>query len=506
MGSSTNLNHKSPVSATGRDKLKLAVAYFFGESGTLKERAIRGGVWIVLGKGVDQVASFIRLLVLARLLAPDDFGLMGIAMLALSYLEVFSQTGFHAALVQRRGDIRPYLDTVFTVQVVRGVVLMAVVLLAAPWVAAFFKNSAAALVLQVVGLTLLLNGFINPATVFFQRDLSFRKQFYWNATSGVTGLIVAIVFACWYRNVWALVISSLATSLVRVGLSYIVSHHRPRIVWSWTKIKELSGYGRWVYASNVLVYIALNLDGAVVGRVLNTMTLGFYQVAYRLANMPATEVTHLLSTMTFPMYAEVRENREKLRQIFFGAISIATLVGLPLVIGLLVFAQPGVVLVMSDQWLPMVPLLKVLSVYGLLRMVVATGGALFAGLGRPAYDTQMNIWRVVILVILIYPMTAQWGAVGAAWAAVISMAVTIPYWLKRSAMLLQTSPTNIVVHTGKYMLLAAVGCGLPAWGGALVLPLHHWLGLLTGVIGAAGVYGLCCYVAWQRGFIQFTHP
>ena len=135
---------------------------------SLAKKVIRGGLWVVALRIINRGLGFVRTIILARLLAPEDFGLLGIAMLAVATLETFSQTGFHQALIQKKENVESYLDTAWTISVIRGIILFGILFFTAPTVAKFFSSPLASLVIRVIAISTLLTGFRNIGIVFFQ--------------------------------------------------------------------------------------------------------------------------------------------------------------------------------------------------------------------------------------------------------------------------------------------------------------------------------------------------
>jgi len=266
---------------------------------TLLQRVVRGGGWVFALRITDQLFGLARLIILARLLAPADFGLFGIALLAMSALETFSQTGFSAALIQKNEDIKPYLDTAWTVQLIRGTILALILFAVAPHIAAFFDAPAAKSILQVIGLSVLFQGFTSVGVIYFQKELEFHKQFAYMFSGALVNAGVAILAAFLLRSVWALVFGLLAGNLMRMVVSYFIHPYRPHIHFSRKQFKELFGFGKWIFGSSMLVFLITQGDDIFVGRLLGIAALGFYQLAYRISNMPTTEITHVISQVTF---------------------------------------------------------------------------------------------------------------------------------------------------------------------------------------------------------------
>ncbi len=390
----------------------------------LSHRVIKGGFWVFSIRLVQQLLGFARLIILARILAPQDFGLFGIALLAMSLLETFSQTGFNAALVQKKQDIKSYLDTAWTVQLVRGIVLAAIAFAIAPYVAAFFDTPAAKPILQVIALSELIRGFANIGVVYFQKELKFHKQFIYSLSGTLADMGVAISAAFFLRSVWALVFGLLAGNLVRLIVSYFVHPYRPKPNFNLQQFKDLSGFGRWVLGSSILIFLVTHGDDALVGKVLGVTALGFYQLAYRLSNMPATEITHVISQVTFPAYSKLQDNLPKLREAYLKVLQLTAFLSFPLA-GLIFVLTPDFTMIfLGEKWMSIVPAMQALVFAGLARSIAATTGPVFLAVGKPKIETQWQIVRLLILAALIWPLTIVWGIVGSSIAVLLSILVS----------------------------------------------------------------------------------
>jgi len=384
---------------------------------------VRGGFWVFALRIVDRLFRLARTIVLARLLAPKDFGLFGIALLAMSALETFSQTGFQQALIQTKRDIRPYLDTAWTVQAIRGAVLASILFGIAPYVAVFFGEPAAAALLRVLGLSMLFQGFANIGVIYFQKELEFHKQFVYQLSGTLVDVVVAITAALLLRNAWALIFGLLAGNFTRMVVSYPIHPYRPGLRLEGEKAKELYSFGRWVLGSSIVIFLLTQGDDALVGRVLGTTALGFYQMAYLISNLPATEITHVISQVTFPAYAKIQDRTEVLKTVYLRVLRTTTLVSLPLGVVIAVAARDLVDVFLGQKWLPMVPVLQVLSIFGILRSVNATLGPLYHGLGHPEVLTKVSAIQLLLLAGIIYPLTIRWGILGTSIAVTLSNGV-----------------------------------------------------------------------------------
>ena len=387
---------------------------------SLSKKVVRGGVWLFTLRITNRGLGFIRTIILARLLAPGDFGILGIAMLAASTLDAFSQTGFQSALIQKKDDVRAYLDVAWTALVIRGVLLFSVLFVTAPLIAKFFNSTQAELVIMVIAVNMLITGFGNIGIVFFQKELEFNKQFTYEFSATIVDLIVSISLAFILRNVWALVWGGMAKNITRFFLSYILHSYRPRIRFDKEKFRDLFGFGIWISGSTILIFLITQGDDIFVGKMLGVTALGFYQMAYLLSNLPSTEIADVISRVTFPAYSRLQDDLVKLREAYLKVLQVTAYVSIPLAGGILILSYEFTQIFMGEKWLPMVPAIQILALAGLIGSISATTRPIFHGIGKPKIDMIWQIIRLLVLVAVIYPLTIRWDISGAAVAVLIS--------------------------------------------------------------------------------------
>jgi PST family polysaccharide transporter/lipopolysaccharide exporter len=379
------------------------------------ERTVKGGLWMTATNVFDRILQLVLLVVLARLLSPADFGLMGIALLTLNALRRFSRIGLQDALIQRfEVDVDEYLHTAWTVEVARGIALASIAYLSAPFIASFFAEPRALDIIRVIAISPLLNGFRNPAVVYFRKNLDFHKQFAYVMSGSVVNFGVATSLALVYRNVWALVLGYVAADMVRLFVSYGMDRFRPIPEFDRAYFTELFAFGKWITATDAFLFIANEGDDAVVGYVLTAASLGLYQVAYQIAKAPAAEVSSIVSSVTFPAYSRLQNDIDALREVFFKTVQVTTFVSFPMSVGIVVTAPVFVRGFLGAEWLPIVPVMQLIGVYSLLVSLGSTFGSVWKSLGHPDYVTKLVFIRIVLMAVLIFPATRQYGIVGAA--------------------------------------------------------------------------------------------
>jgi lipopolysaccharide exporter len=420
-----------------RFSIRQRVKNLFQPGEGLYQRTVRSGAWAFALRITTQLFNIARLIILARVLAPDDFGLLGIALLAMMTLEAFSQAGFQQALIQQKEDIKDYLDAAWTVMLLRSLVLFAVLFFAAPYVATFFEAPQATTIIQVIGISLLLGGvggvggFVNIGVLYFQKELEFNKEFIYRASGTLADFVVAVAAVLILKSVWALVFGLLAGAVVRLIVSYFIHPYRPHLSSDWGKARELFGFGRWILGSSILVFLITQGDDIFVGKLLGVTMLGFYQMAYLISNAPATEITHVISQVTFPAYSKLQDNLPGLREGFLKTLQLTAFMSIPLAGGIFILAPEFTTIFLGEKWMPMVPAMQALALAGLVRSIGAAIGPVFYAVGKPEIVTRWQPVRLAVLAALIYPFTAKWGILGTSIAVFLSnLASTIGFSVK----------------------------------------------------------------------------
>lgn len=395
-----------------------------------------GSVLLFSARLVQQGIYVARLIILGRILSPHDFGLMGVIFLIMATMDTFSRTGFDTALIQRKGEVREYLNSAWTVQVARGMFLSILLMMTSTWAAAFFHVPEVTPMLQLAAWVCAIRGLQNIGIVYFQKEMSIGRQCFMQCVGIGVDFTVSVASILVMRNAWALVLGFVAGEIAKTILSYAVHPYRPRFCCECGKLGELLGFGKWVLGSGILVFMVTQGDDIVVGKFLGAAALGLYQMAYRIANVPATEITHVLSQVTVPAYAQLQDCRERLIGAFKKIMRI-TLISVFLLSAILwLVIDDAVRFLLGGSWSAVVPLVQLLLIAGLLRALAAAFGFLFYALGKPQVDTRVQIVRLFLLAILIFPCMKSAGLIGVVIAVIASTAVTTALFMYYSLRLL----------------------------------------------------------------------
>jgi lipopolysaccharide exporter len=388
----------------------------------------------VLGSArlVSEAARVGKLLILARLLGPDDFGIAAVALLAINTIDLFTQTGFDVALIQRRADIRPQLNAVLGLQILRGAVLAALIVLSAPHVAAFFNISESANVIALTAALVFLKGLMNPAIALLSRRLRFGGLAAITTSEAVVAMVASVLIALATPTASALVIGTIIGQLTRTVLSYVLVDVRPRPVFRPGELRELMHFGKWVQAANVIVFLSLNADTAFVGRVFGAGELGLYQMAFRVSDAVFGGVSAIVGQVALPVLSRASDDRDVFRSRY-GVIVRRTGAAL-LVAAVVLFAcaEWGTEALLGPEWHALVPTLRILVLANFLRSVWAIAAWGLVAAGYPRFNFTANAVRLIAFAALVWPLSRLYGIEGVAVSVLIAVCAGSGLHLRRA--------------------------------------------------------------------------
>jgi O-antigen/teichoic acid export membrane protein len=447
------------------------------EPGNLTAKIVKGSALLLGLKIVARGLGLVSTLFLAKLLAPADFGILGICFLAISLLETFSETGLQSALIQRKGDIDGYLDSAWVASVLRGFGLGLLLYLSAPLVAAFFETPRAGEVLRALALSPVLAGLSNMAVVVFMKELNFKKLFLYEVTGNLSYFLLALPLAFWLKDVWALAYAILASKALTCLASYLLHPYRPGFRFDIRKAAELFQFGRWLFWTNIVLYFINQGQNAFVGKVLGATALGFYAIAYKISYLPVTEITSVFSKIMFPTYSKLQDDKVRSRDIYCKTLHVLAWVSIPISGIIFFFSHDFIRLFLGPKWLPAVAVIQVYAFSGFLVSIGASAGPFLHGTGKPRIVTKILMLRLTVTGLFIYPFTVQWGMPGTALSILLSTLVVEPLEVY-----------VVARFTGNSLLELAKGVAVPFGITAVVLGMTRFVQTFTGEIEGRWVF------------------
>lgn len=397
-------------------------------------QTIKGISWAGSFRIVTRAVSFLRTAVLARLLVPADFGFFSVASLVLALSELLTETGINIILIQKKEEIDKYIDTAWVISILRGLVIGIVIFVSAPFISSFFSMPQAYALLLWIAAVPVVRGFINPSVVKFLKDLRFQQEFYYKTSIFIVESVVSIILAFVLRSPISLVYGLLAGAIFEVIISYIFVNPRPRFGINKKYVYEIFSHGKWLTANGVINYLYQNLDNIVIGKMLGAVSLGIYDVAYKISLLPLTEVADVVGRTSFPVMVKINDDIKRLRRAYYKSLLLIATFSVIITIIILLFPSQIIYILLGNQWMSAVSILQLLAVFGLLR-------AILLSLTHPFYARQKQMHITIIggvglvgLGVTVIPFVLMWGVNGAAYSAIFGTILSYPvaiYFLRK---------------------------------------------------------------------------
>lgn len=385
-----------------------------------------GVSWMSAFRIFSRAIALVRIVILARLLVPSQFGIFGIASMTLALLEIMTETGINVFLVQEKDEIKEYVNDAWIVSIIRGFLIAAFIILTAPLIVAFFKVPQATGIICLISIVPVIKGFINPAEVRFQKKLEFNKEFYFRSTIFSLDSLVAIIVSLITHSAIGLVFGMIAGAVFEVVLSFILIKPLPTLKFNLQKISKIFHKGKWVTLYGFLNYVASQGDNITIGKLLGPASLGIYQMGYKISTMPVSEVSDVVNKVTFPVYSKMSEDINRLKKGFMKTILLASSVSI--LLGIIIFFFPKIlfILIFGQKWADTLNILKPLAIYGAIRGISGTTSSLLLAVGKQNYVAGMTFVRFIALIITIVPLTMAYGLFGASISVLLSGITELP--------------------------------------------------------------------------------
>jgi len=466
---------------------------------TVSQQALSGSFYYAVLRWLNRIASVLSSVILARLLAPEDFGLVALATTTIALLQSFTELGFGAGVIQLSDCDRHDYDVAWTYgHLLRGFILFIAMILAAPWVAQFYREPQLTAVIRALAFGQLFLGTTNVgAYALLVKELDFRKDFYFSLSGKLAYLIVVIPLAFLWRNAWALVAGALAERVVRMVFSYYVHPFRPRLNFDPQRARRLLAFGGWLLGVQFAKTARGIVDRATLGRLLGASELGYYQAGTRFGGEVPSEVKTVISKVMFPVYSLMQHDRQRLANSFRQVLSLVLFLSLPASIGLLLTADYFVMLVLDPKWQPAIPIIHILVLAGCLQVVTGTGVPLYRGTGNPKLELIVHLLPLIVTTVLIIPLTTRFGPTGTAYAVLLGNCSFLPLWWGFTRRITGLSSQNLI----STMLPPAIATLLMA-GAVLAVRratsgVISWAAFTISVLVGVGSYAICVWFAWR---------
>lgn len=374
-------------------------------SGRIREQIVVGGIWMVALRIAVRLLGLVSVAVVARLLTPADFGLVGLASALAAGIALLGNFGFDNYLIQKKTLRDEHYSAVWSLNILRCALIAALLLTVAPALAAFYSEPRLEEVLWILALLTMLEGFENPGIVDFRKKMRFHQEFWLQLIPNALRVIATIAAAFGLGSYIALLMGIAVRRLCQLLLSYVMHPFRPH--WRLREAREILGFSRWILLTGGLRFLIERSPMLWLGRVTDLATVGFYENARELAQMAITEFIYPLSRALFPGLAKIAaEEPAAVAATVRDAFAIFLAVSLPVALGLVLTADLVIPLLLGSQWLGAIPYLELLAWSGAVMGGYGAAGNVLVALGRPALATLSNALQLAVLQRCLPPIGA----------------------------------------------------------------------------------------------------
>ncbi|KOS69380.1 polysaccharide biosynthesis protein [Lysinibacillus contaminans] len=361
-----------------------------------KSRIFSSLLWKLMERGGTQGIQFIVMIVIARFLLPEDFGLLVLVAVFITIAGVLVQSGFNIALIQKKNADEVDFSSVFYLNLCIAFILYGVLFLSAPIIARFFEYPLLIIVLRILSLTLFLGAINSIQNAVIARNLQFKKLFFSSLGAVIVSGIIGIILAYAHFGVWALVWQQLINQLLVTVILWFTVKWRPKLLFSIERLIELFSFGWKLLVSSLIDTLYNNLGSILIGKMFSPVLLGFYSRGEQFPSLIVSNINGSIQAVMLPALSSYQEDRQRVKEMVRRSIVTSSFIVFPMMVGLAIIAEPLVKILLTDKWLPAVPFLQIFcAVYALWPIHTANLQAINA-LGRSDVFLKLEIGKKIL--------------------------------------------------------------------------------------------------------------
>lgn len=395
---------------------------------SLKSKVMSGLAWTFGERIIAQCVSFLVSIILARILMPEEYGVIAIILVFINLANVFVSNGFGESLVRKKDSNETDFSTIFYCSFVFSWVLYAVLFISAPVIADFYKQETLVLLLRVLALKIPISSISTVQHAYVSKHMIFKKFFFSTLGGTLVSGILGILMAYSRYGAWALVAQYLCNTIIDTVVLFITVPWRPRMLFSRKSAIQLIGYGWKLTASSLINALYTELRSLIIGRVYSSADLAYYNRGNQFPSLIITNVDTAIGKVVFPAMTKVAEEKQRIKQIGRRSMKTTSYIIFPVMIGLMAVSEPLVRLLLTEKWLVCVPFLQCSCIYYMCQPIQTTNWQIIKAVGRSDLCLKLEILKKIIGVSIIL-LTMNFGvlaiAIGNAAFAVVSMFINI---------------------------------------------------------------------------------
>ena len=466
----------------------------------IKSKAVKGVAWSFVGNSANRIIQFVISLILARLLTPADYGLIGMIGVFMGLANTFIDSGFSSALIQYKDRSNVDYCTVFYVNFGMSLLMYGLLAVSAPWIADFYNEPRLVAIIRVYCLTLIIGSLAAINGIILTIDLNFKKGTIISTVSALLSAGVGLIFAFTGFGVWALVFQQLAASLIRCVLLLYMSRWFPSLVFSIKSFKRLFSFGSKLLASGLLHTVYSNLYPLIIGKKFSASDLGYVSRAQGFNDIIASNLTTVLTSAAFPILSKIQDDDERLLRAYGGYIKMSAFTVFPLVMFLCGVAKPLILFLLTEKWAPSILLMQILSFSYLWLGIVQINLNLLYVKGRSDLVFRLEIIKKSIAIGILIITTIIGNL------TIMCLGMTIYSFI---ALYLNTIYTKRLLNYGfmtqikqiwPYLFYSLIVMGEGLFFSWLID--NSLLSLIVSTVVCVTTYTILCYVTKQYALVQ----
>lgn len=455
-------------------------------SESLKQKTFKGTIWSAVESFSVQGVQFLVMLVMARILTPADYGIIGMLAIFLAVSNTFINSGFSTALIRKKDRTELDKSTVFYFNIVVALLFYTALFFCAPLIARFYNEPILISVTRVIGLNLVIGAFGNVQRAHFAYRLDFKTPAKISFTCALVSSVVGISMAYLNFGVWALVWQSIVSQGLSVILVWCFVKWKPLFAYSWKSFKELFGFGSKLLASGLLDTLYSNIYQIVIGKIYKATDLGYYTRARGFSDMASSNITGILQKVTFPILCQVQDDDERLANGYRKLLRVSAFIIFPLMVGMASISYPLVITLITDKWIYTAYLLVPICFAGMWYPVHAINLNLLQVKGRSDLFLRLEIIKK-LLGVSILTGTIPLGLYWMCWGSLLSSILCL---------IINTHYTGKLINLGflKQMrdlfpiLILSLGMGMAVWVTISILSFPQPALLTIGILEGTTIY------------------
>ena len=466
----------------------------------LKSKTLHALFWSFLERSGQQGIQFIISIILARLLLPEEFGLIAMLAIFMAVAQSFINSGFGQALIQKQDVTHIDECSIFYFNILVGFLAAGLLCLAAPWIAGFYNQPLLVPLTCVLSLNMIINAFGLVQITLLTKHIDFKTQLKVSVIATALSGTIGVTMALNGFGVWSLVAQSLGSNLFQTILLWFFNTWRPSLVFSLDSLRAMFTFGSRLLASGLLDTVFRNIYIVVIGKLFSPADLGFYSRAERLQHLPVANISGMVGRVTFPVFSSVQDDKPRLKRGIRGALTMLVMINFPMMVGLAIVAKPLVLLLLTEKWAPCIPYLQLLCVVGMLYPLHVVNLNLLKAQGRSDLFLRLEVLKKILVVIAI-SVTYRWGIIAMIYGQIATSCLA--YFLNAyyTGKMLDYPITEQIQDLMPSLALAGImGLGVYA---LKYIPITNQLALLSAQIMTGIVlYAVLCYIFRISSFME----